>query len=260
MKEDKYKKEMMLLGINRDHPTIASFKPEKRRAEKPDQNSENSSGNSGYSDTLQVVEVYKPTVHVIPIFNAVEVNTNRLFTPSEASDIVFKYVEQQNLVKPINRSIVVLDAILCDALFKGAIKKGSMYPTEIHKKDLGSTFVSRMQANHCVTRGYHSVVRKGALKPIQIMTERRQGNKKVTRLSGLETFLLDPESIASELQKKFACSTTVAELPGELLAVLGWNFSFAGSSLLYAGGFKFLVFPPQICCLLWVRKDYDGSF
>uniref|UniRef100_A0A6N2MEW4 SUI1 domain-containing protein n=1 Tax=Salix viminalis TaxID=40686 RepID=A0A6N2MEW4_SALVM len=112
-------------------------------------------------------------------------------------------------VKPMSKSIVVLDPTLCDALFKGAIKKGSAYPTEIHKKDLGSTFVSRMQAHHIVTRGSESVVRKGSVRTIQILTERRQGNKKVTKLSGMETFLMDADALASELQKKFACSTSV---------------------------------------------------
>ena len=113
--------------------------------------------------------------------------------------------------------MVVLDATLCDALYKGAIKKGSNYPTEIHKKDLGATFLNRMQVHHRVSRGNDIAVRKGAMKPIQIMTERRQGNKKVTRVSGVETFLMDAESLASEFQKKFACSTSVAELPGKSL-------------------------------------------
>lgn len=125
-----------------------------------------------------------------------------------------RYIEKENLVKPMNNAVVVLDATLCDALYKGAIKKGSSYPTEIHKKDLGATFLNRMQVHHRVSRGNDVAVRKGAIKPIQIMTERRQGNKKVTRVSGVETFLMDAESLASELQKKFACSTSVAELPG----------------------------------------------
>lgn len=126
-----------------------------------------------------------------------------------------RYIEKENLVKPMNKATVVLDATLCDALYKGAIKKGSSYPTEIHKKDLGATFLNRMQVHHRVSRGNDVAVRKGAMKPIQIMTERRQGNKKVTKVSGVETFLLDAESLASELQKKFACSTSVAELPGK---------------------------------------------
>ncbi|KAH9331350.1 hypothetical protein KI387_003458, partial [Taxus chinensis] len=119
----------------------------------------------------------------------------------------------EKLVKSDNKAMIVLDATLCDALYNGTVKKGLTYPTEIHKKDLGATFLNRMQSNHRVTRGNESAVRKGALKTIQIMTERRQGNKKVTRVSGIESFLIDADALASELQKKFACSTSVAELP-----------------------------------------------
>lgn len=121
------------------------------------------------------------------------------------------------MVKPTDKAMVVLDATLCDTLYKGSVKKGSAYPTEIHKKDLGSTFLSRMQVHHRVSKGNEVAVRKGFARPIQIMTERRQGNKKVTRVSGLETFLLDADSLSTELQKKFACSTSVAELPGLIL-------------------------------------------
>jgi translation initiation factor 2D len=145
--------------------------------------------------------------------------------------ILFRYVEKENLVKPTDKSIVVLDAILCDALYKGAIKKGAAYPSEIYKRDIAPTFIGRMQIHHHVARGSDSMLRKGAIKPIQIMTERRQGNKKMTRVSGLESFLLDADSLAYELQKKFACSTTVAELPGTLSAVfivVSFMFEVAG--------------------------------
>lgn len=216
VKEDKYKKESMLFSVNRGHPDYLSFKPEKRPAEKASQAVDHAaSDNIQPAKILEVTEVYKPSVHVNPIFASVGADTGRLYTFSEACDVVFNYIEKENLVKSTAKSIVVLDPTLCDALFKGAIKKGTTYPTEIHKKDLGSTFVNRMQAHHVVSRGSQSVVRKGALKTIQIVTERRQGNKKMTKLSGLETFLMDPEALASELQKKFACSTTVAELPGK---------------------------------------------
>ncbi|KAL5571757.1 hypothetical protein UlMin_021354 [Ulmus minor] len=214
VKEDKYKKETVLVSVNRKHQDYSSFKPEKRKLEKSEQTSDHSANEIRSNKMLEVAEIFKPSVHVNPIFNAVGADTGKLYSASEATEIVFKYVDRENLVKATNKSIVVLDAILCDALFKGAIKKGSSYPTEIHKKDIGATFVSRMQAHHVVTRGNESVVRKGGLKTIQIITERRQGNKKVTKLSGMETFLINPEALASELQKKFACSTTVGELPG----------------------------------------------
>ncbi|CAJ1978197.1 unnamed protein product [Sphenostylis stenocarpa] len=215
VKEDKHKKEVMLFSVNRNHADYSSFKPEKRRVEKSEQPSVQSANELHSSKTLEVAEIYKPSVHVNSIFSSVGADPGKLYSASEATDIVFTYVEKENLVKPTNKSIVVLDVLLCDALFKGAIKKGTTYPTEIHKKDLGSTFVSRMQPHHVVTRGNESVVRKGALKTIQLLTERRQGNKKVTKLSGMETFLIDAEALASELQKKFACSTSVAELPGK---------------------------------------------
>ncbi|XP_027360513.1 eukaryotic translation initiation factor 2D isoform X2 [Abrus precatorius] len=215
VKEDKYKKEVMLLSVNRNHADYSSFKPEKRPVEKSDQPSVQSANEIRSSKTLEVAEIYKPSVHVNSIFSSVGADTGKLFSAAEASDVVFKYIEKENLVKPTDKSIVVLDAILCDALFKGAIKKGITYPTEIHKKDLAPTFVNRMQPHHVVARGNETVVRKGALKTIQLVTERRQGNKKVTKLSGMETFLIDAEALASELQKKFACSTSVAELPGK---------------------------------------------
>ncbi|MBA0737562.1 hypothetical protein Gogos_011019, partial [Gossypium gossypioides] len=213
VKEDKYKKEAMLISVIRGHPEYLQFKPEKRPVEKVVQAGDSAASESRSQKALEVVEVYKSSVHVNPIFASVGADTGKLYSASEATDIVFKYIEKENLVKQTNKATVVLDATLCDALFKGAIKKGSTYPTEIHKKDLGATFINRMQAHHMVTRGGESVVRKGVLKTVQIVTERRQGNKKVTKVSGLETFLIDPEALASELQKKFACSTTVAELP-----------------------------------------------
>ncbi|KAF9587127.1 hypothetical protein IFM89_039644 [Coptis chinensis] len=215
-KEDKYKKEVILLAVKRTHPDYTSFRPEKRQKEIVD-NSIDQKADEGQQHKMQLelVEIYKPSVHVNPVFLSVGASTVDFYSALEATDVVFKYVEKENLVKPANKAIVVLDATLCDALFKGTIKKGSSYPTEVHKKDLSTAFLSRMQAHHRVTRGTETIVRKGALKTVQIMTERRQGNKKMTRVSGLESFLIDAEALASELQKKLACSTTVAELPGK---------------------------------------------
>ncbi|KAF9670514.1 hypothetical protein SADUNF_Sadunf13G0077000 [Salix dunnii] len=215
VKEDKYKKETVLFSVNRRHLDYLSFKPERRQEQKVDKGGDQAVKETRSPKLLEVSEIYKPSVHVNPIFASVGADTGKLYSALEASDVVFKYIEKGNLVKPMSKSTVVLDPTLCDALFKGAIKKGSAYPTEIHKKDLGSTFVSRMQAHHIVTRGSESVVRKGSVRTIQIVTERRQGNKKVTKLSGMETFLLDADALASELQKKFACSTSVTELPGK---------------------------------------------
>lgn len=215
VKEDKHKKEVILSKVNRTHPDYMSFTPEKRKSVKTEESDVQTTSQALPNKVLEVMDVYKPSVHVNPIFSSVGAVKENIYSASEATDVVFRYIEQEKLVKPTDKSTVVLDATLCDALYKGAIKKGSTYPTEVHKKDVGSAFLNRMQAHHLVTRGNESVVKKGALKTVQILTERRQGNKKVTKLSGFESFLLDAESLASELQKKFACSTSVTELPGK---------------------------------------------
>ncbi|KAK8948579.1 hypothetical protein KSP39_PZI006117 [Platanthera zijinensis] len=215
-KEDKHTKEIVLLSVNRAHPDYKSFKPDKLVPKVVNQTHDSSAVDAHQTRSqLTIEEIYKSSTHVNPIFTSVGADTGKYYNASEATDVVFRYVEKENLIKPVDKAMVVFDAILCDALFKGAIKKGTLYPTEIHRKDLGATFINRMQAFYRVLRGNEVVVCKGSIKPIQIMTERRQGSKKVTRLSRVEYFLMDAESLASELQKKFACSTSVVELPGK---------------------------------------------
>lgn len=48
--------------------------------------------------------------------------------------MAFEYAKlaQLDVMAPGNRTLV-LDAVLCDALYKGLIKKGELYPTHIPK-------------------------------------------------------------------------------------------------------------------------------
>ncbi|KAF5196223.1 Eukaryotic translation initiation factor 2d [Thalictrum thalictroides] len=208
-KEDKHKKEVILLAVNRMHSDYISFRPEvvDHRIDT------NAIEGCPPKLHLELLEIYKPSVHVNPIFKSAGLDTGSFYSASEATEIAFQYVENQNLFKPTDKAIVVLDATLCDALFNGTIVKESTYPPEIHKEDLAAAFLSQMQAYHRVTRGDETVVRKGAVKTVQIMMECRLVNKRMTRVWGLESFFIDVEALAEELQKKFGCRTTVAELP-----------------------------------------------
>ncbi|CAI5954842.1 unnamed protein product, partial [Closterium sp. NIES-64] len=229
-KEDKHRKEFILSAVNYRHPTLIAFTPDKTN--KPAQTpaaatldaspaapgaptttatttTTTSSSGSGSSSSggLTVEEVLKPTHHVSAIFEAGGLDPHAYYSPSAAREAA--------LTKPSDPSIVILDAPLCDALYKGAIKKGATYPTECHKRELGPTIVKRIQAHHRVERASigKSIVRKGGLVPVQILVERRQGNKKVTRVSRLEAYLVEAEPLAAQLQRKFASSTSMAEVP-----------------------------------------------
>ena len=90
-KEDKYKKDIVLLAINRTHPDYTSFKPEKRSTETIEPKHETSSSESLRTRSqLEVVEIYKSSTHVNPILTSVGADTGKYFSASEAIDIVFR--------------------------------------------------------------------------------------------------------------------------------------------------------------------------
>ncbi|CAI6010580.1 unnamed protein product [Closterium sp. NIES-65] len=273
-KEDKHRKEFIMSAINYRHPTLIAFLPDKTN--KPAQTpaaatldaspaapgapttttatttttTSSGSGSSSSGGGLTVEEVFKPTHHVSAIFEAVGLDPHAYYSPSAAREAALNYISLHSLTKPSDPSIVILDAPLCDALYKGAIKKGAAYPTECHKRDVGPTLVRRMQAHHRVERAGKSVVRKGGLVPVQILVERRQGNKKVTRVSGLEAYLVEAEPLAAELQRKFASSTSVAEVPGERV-LGGWGQQVQGAT--GVTGTEWLIWWRLTCSLLSCR-------
>ncbi|RZC54718.1 hypothetical protein C5167_013573 [Papaver somniferum] len=86
-KEDKHKKEVMLLSVNCKHSDYTSFKPEKQQPQMAADNSvSTASEGQPQRPTFEVVEIYKSSVSVNPILE---------FGKAKA--------------------IVVLDATLCDA-------------------------------------------------------------------------------------------------------------------------------------------------
>lgn len=102
-KEDKYKKEVILLGINRKHPDYMAFKPEKRVQEPVEH--EKAVAESSVSKQLEVAEIYKPSSHVKPIFVAVEADMEKYYSASEASDIVFRFVS------PLSHQLFYVDKV-----------------------------------------------------------------------------------------------------------------------------------------------------
>ncbi|CAI7925277.1 unnamed protein product [Closterium sp. NIES-54] len=73
--------------------------------------------------------------------------------------------------------------------------------------------LQRMQAQHRVERAGRIVERKGELEPVEIFVRGRQGSRRVTRVTGVEAYLVEAEPLAAELQKKFASGASVAPVP-----------------------------------------------
>mgnify|MGYP006293222559 CR=1 FL=1 len=56
-------------------------------------------------------------------------------------------------------------------------------------------------------------MKKGAPPVISISTEKRQGNKRVTKVSGLEAFLADPEQVIVIMSQTLVHSIKVVTQP-----------------------------------------------
>ncbi|CAM9209708.1 unnamed protein product, partial [Heterosigma akashiwo] len=60
-----------------------------------------------------------------------------------------------------------------------------------------------------------AVVRRGRIQPVLIEVEKRQGNKHMTKVSGLETYGVDPDIYARDAQRVFASSSSTEDVPGK---------------------------------------------
>jgi translation initiation factor 2D len=71
-------------------------------------------------------------------------------------------------------------------------------------------------------------IESGPAPTIDLLIEARQGNKVVTRVTGLEAFGIFPDQFAKDCQKRFACSATVNQITGQKQKV---RLSFLGRLL-----------------------------
>ncbi|CAI5954878.1 unnamed protein product [Closterium sp. NIES-64] len=180
-REDKHRKEFIISSINHHHQSLLAFWPHKttKPAQAPVTALEGSAGvatgTGAVTATTTVEEVFKPSLHVSPLFEAIRLDPHAFYSPSAVHNTDLSYISLHSLTNPSDLSIGILDATLCDALYEGAIKKGLPYPTECPKRD---------------------------------------GSRKVIRVTGVKAYLVEAELLAAELRKKFASSTSVAQVPG----------------------------------------------
>ena len=137
-----------------------------------------------------------------------------LYTREGAAAVAEAYCDLADLAAGApSRAHITLDAVLCDALFKGVLRKGDPYPTHAKRQDaLGETWLGRFHPVTFVSRGARSATKKGDLAPVRVESERRGGDRKVTRVLGFETYLIDAEELRETLARVLATNCRVEEL------------------------------------------------
>ncbi|KAL1775408.1 eukaryotic translation initiation factor 2D isoform X1 [Sigmodon hispidus] len=130
----------------------------------------------------------------------------------EVRKIITDYVKRNRLVDADNRNLVKLDPVLCDCILG---KDEQHVVMKLPWDCLLTRCLQNMQPAYQVTfPGQEPILKKGTLCPIDITLAQKTYNKKVTVVRNLETYGLDPCSVASILQQRCQASTIVSPAPG----------------------------------------------
>ncbi|KAG0089448.1 hypothetical protein BGZ93_011028 [Podila epicladia] len=211
------KGELFLLGVNWNHPQLKGFAGHKtvemdavRQAKADARVQADQQASSSNSKVLEVMEAYRPNGSSASLFE----NTNRskdgYYTLQELRALLAEYFKEKNLADPKNQRIIKLDETLREAL----LKKGENVD-RIPRDQTSERLIGNMVLHHFVGyKGQPVKFVKGGVKSILITQEIRTGRKTVTKVSGLEHFMIDVEGFGQEIQVLCASSVAITPLVG----------------------------------------------
>ncbi|KAI9500967.1 hypothetical protein BX070DRAFT_195147 [Coemansia spiralis] len=209
--------ETYIKSFNWSHQCLANYKPyrvttnaEDEQKQKPKQQKDNTSS----SNSIDIVQLLKPTHALAPLFDDVGAQTETgYFTRQQARSVLEDYIKSHGLVASSNPQFVKLDHRLCDGLLK---KEEYSKLVEFKRDKLHARLQETMTLyTQVLIPGKESKLRIGNPSSVDIVCERKAGNKVVTRVIGLEAYGIDPAAIAKELRTLCASSTTVDPVPGK---------------------------------------------
>jgi len=138
-----------------------------------------------------------------------------MLTAKEVRVILDKYIEREELGKNAPPGSIDLDGALTDVLY-GKKKQTDTIPDRISLKDLAPLYTSKhLPAYGLVEMPGSKIVQlsKGNPPKVEIEVSRRQSNKFVTRVRGLEHYSIDPSYFCKDVTKRLAVSGTVDNDP-----------------------------------------------
>ncbi|KAJ3012628.1 UNVERIFIED_CONTAM: hypothetical protein HDU68_001100 [Siphonaria sp. JEL0065] len=224
VKERQQGGELVIVAVYRNHPEVAgldmdekAFKREiafaaaKNSAPSPSGSSEVVS-DSKQASSIEVVDIFKSTGSFIKLWQEIGIDKETTFTRASLKSATELYITKKELVNSANPRLVKIDPYLADTI----LAKDEYTTVDYLPRDaIYTRILGKMSAWHQVSvSGRDPVLRKGSCKPIQLIIEKRAGRKLVTRILGLESFLIDPDQLASDLKVPCASSTSVSVVGG----------------------------------------------
>lgn len=217
--------EVVVIDINWDDDRIKSFVPYKLPASAPSTTTSACSSGSAGSGTgttaagpLKVLELYKPTPKLSPIFEAIKANPKEIFPPQYLKSLFNTYLTQETTPHPTNHRLVTLNPLLSNTLLSPTTSpedRASLSSGTAKRDTLAQNFI-----NLCTP--YYAVLKPGETYPgvkavagqppkITIKVEKKRG-KIMTRIVGVESFGIDPAGLGEELRVLCASSASTAVL------------------------------------------------
>ncbi|TPX30413.1 hypothetical protein SmJEL517_g06012 [Synchytrium microbalum] len=223
LKTKEVRGELMITSVAQDHKDVLSLVPPSKLAgdQKPQasaavssssvaSSSKQASSSSLSSSSITVSDLYKPHgASVLRLFGELGVDKETLFTAKELRAFIEEYVKVKELVDVKTPRLVKLDPILSDAILQ---RDEAM--DLIPRDAIQTRLADKMQSYSEITfPGRNPELRKGSIKPIQIVVERVRGTKTVTKVTNLEAWEIDPNTFGDEMKLLCASSTSVTSLP-----------------------------------------------
>ncbi|KAF9316595.1 hypothetical protein BG003_001782 [Podila horticola] len=211
------KGELFLLGVSWNHPQLKGFAGHKtvemeavKQAKAEARIQAHQQANSPDSKILEVMEAYRPNGSSVSLFENANRSKDDYYTLQELRALLAEYFKEKNLTDPKNQRIVKLDEPLREAL----LKKGENVD-RIPRDQTSDRLVGNMVLHHFVGyKGQPVKFVKGGVKSILITQEIRTGRKTVTKVSGLEHFMIDVDGFGQEIQVLCASSVAITPLVG----------------------------------------------
>ncbi|KZV88547.1 hypothetical protein EXIGLDRAFT_651009 [Exidia glandulosa HHB12029] len=158
---------------------------------------------------LEVVELWKPHGPSSGFFDDAGADTTATYTAVELRTVFNAYIVSKKLQNAHEPQYV--DVPESSPLHSALDNKKEPVGEHCRRDEALRRLQDNMQSWHSID----GVVRKGALKPVNVTSKFRQGKRPVTLITNFEPYGLDADWLGEELRRICAGATSVNPLPGK---------------------------------------------
>jgi translation initiation factor 2D len=192
------------------------------------------------------VDILKLDQNVVKASNATseERRGTGFLTAKEVRVVLEDYILKEELIPKESPDVVLLNGPLTDVLYKRKNKKDTnsadllpSTPMSLSRKEIVNMWLSHQEPAYALVQVPGNVVlklKRGKPPTITIEVSRRQSNKYLTTVVGLELFDINAEEFAKDVSNRFACASSTSKVSSSAAdaVILQGNFATEIEALL----------------------------